>query len=83
ALVAVAVAAFFGAWNEYLFASALITNDKLWPTTVGLSSLPSMVDTPIDRILVGGLVFSILPVIFYLIVQRYVVAGLTAGAIKG
>jgi multiple sugar transport system permease protein len=42
-----------------------------------------MVDTPIDRILAGGLVFSILPVIFYMIVQRYVVAGLTAGAIKG
>ncbi len=83
ALVAVAVVAFFGAWNEYLFASAFITNDKLWPTTVGLSSLPSMVDTPIDRILAGGLVFSILPVIFYMIVQRYVVAGLTAGAIKG
>ena len=83
ALVAVGVVAFFGAWNEYLFASTLITNDKLWPTTVGLSSLPSMVDTPIDRILAGGLVFSILPVIFYMVVQRYVVTGLTAGAIKG
>jgi len=82
-LVAVAVVAFFGAWNEYLFASTMITHDKLWPTTVGLSSLPSMVDTPIDRMLAGGLVFSVLPVIFYMIVQRYVVAGLTAGAIKG
>lgn len=83
ALVAVGVVAFFGAWNEYLFASTLITNDRLWPTTVGLSSLPSMVDTPIDRILAGGLVFSVLPVLFYMFVQRYVVAGLTAGAIKG
>jgi multiple sugar transport system permease protein len=33
--------------------------------------------------LAAGLLFSILPIIFYLLVQRYVVAGLTAGAVKG
>jgi multiple sugar transport system permease protein len=31
----------------------------------------------------AGLIFSILPVLFYLIMQRYIVAGLTAGAVKG
>jgi len=41
---------------------------------------------PVDlefRVRAAGLLFSILPVIFYLLVQRYVVAGLTAGAVKG
>jgi multiple sugar transport system permease protein len=31
----------------------------------------------------AGLIFSILPVLFYLVMQRYIIAGLTAGAVKG
>ncbi len=82
-LVAVGVVAFFHAWNEYLFASALISDRKLYTAPVGLASMISMIDTPIDRLLAGGLLFSIFPVIFYLLVQRYIVAGLSAGAVKG
>ncbi len=82
-LVAVAVVAFFHAWNEYLFATSLISDKNYYPAPVGLASMISMVDRPIDRLLAGGLVFSIFPVVFYLIVQRYVVAGLSAGAVKG
>ncbi len=48
-----------------------------------MASLRSMIDTPIDKVLATGMFFSIFPIIFYLIVQRYVVAGLSAGAVKG
>lgn len=82
-LVAVGVVAFFHAWNEYLFATSLISNVQLYTTPVGLASMISMVETPIDRLLAGGVVFSIFPVIFYFLVQRYIVAGLSAGAVKG
>ena len=82
-LVAVGVVAFFHAWNEYLFASSLIGNRNLYTAPVGLASMISMIDTPIDKLLGGGLMFSIFPVIFYLLVQRYIVAGLSAGAVKG
>jgi len=82
-LVAVGVVAFFYAWNEYLFAASLISNKEIYPAPVGLAAMISMVDTPIDRLMAGGLLFSIFPLIFYLLVQRYVVAGLTAGAVKG
>jgi multiple sugar transport system permease protein len=82
-MVAVGVVAFFYAWNEYLFAASLITEKSLTPASVGLASLRSMIDTPIDRVLAAALFFSIFPVIFYIAVQRYVVAGLSAGAIKG
>lgn len=82
-LVAVAVVAFFHAWNEYLFATSLISDKNFYPAPVGLASMISMVDRPIDRLLAGGLVFSIFPVVFYLLVQRYIVAGLSAGAVKG
>jgi multiple sugar transport system permease protein len=82
-LVAVSVVAFFYAWNEYLFAVTLITSPEIRPVAVGLASLKVMLDTPVDRVLAAALFFSIFPVIFYLIIQRYIVAGLSAGAVKG
>lgn len=82
-LVAVGVVAFFHAWNEYLFAASMISDRKLYTASVGLGSMISMIDTPVDKLMAGGLMFSIFPVIFYLLVQRYIVAGLSAGAVKG
>ena len=50
---------------------------------MGLGGMIAMIGFPIEKMLAGGLVFSIFPVFFYLIVQRSVVAGLSAGAVKG
>jgi multiple sugar transport system permease protein len=82
-LVAVGVVAFFYAWNEYLFAQTMITSADIKPASVGLASMITMLDTPIERLLAAGLVFAILPVVFYAVMQRYIVAGITAGAVKG
>ena len=82
-LVAVGVVAFFYAWNEYLFAQTMITRADIKPASVGLASMITMLDTPIERLLAAGLVFAILPVVFYAVMQRYIVAGITAGAVKG
>ncbi len=82
-LVAVAVVSFFSAWNEYLFAVILLSSGNLQPASVGLTTLRSIADTPIEQYMAAGTVFSILPVIFYLSMQRYIISGLTAGAVKG
>jgi multiple sugar transport system permease protein len=82
-LVAVAVVAFFFAWNEYLYASILLGKAELMPASVGLSTLKAIGRTPIEQYMAAGLMFSILPIFFYLIMQRYIVSGLTAGAVKG
>ena len=82
-LVAVAVVSFFSAWNEYLYASILLGNAKFMPASVGLSTLKAIASTPVEQYMAAGLVFSILPVLFYLSMQRYIVSGLTAGAVKG
>jgi multiple sugar transport system permease protein len=37
----------------------------------------------VEQYMAAGLVFSILPVLFYLVMQRYIISGLTAGAVKG
>jgi multiple sugar transport system permease protein len=82
-LVAVGVVAFFYAWNEFLFTSTMLTTDAVRPASVGLASLRSMMETPVERILAASMLFSAPPVLFYLIMQRYIVSGLTAGAVKG
>jgi multiple sugar transport system permease protein len=82
-LVAVGVVAFFYAWNEYLFAQTMITDKNLKPASAGLASMITMLDTPIERLLAAGLIFAIPPVIFYVFMQRYIVAGISAGAVKG
>jgi len=82
-LVAVAVVAFFFAWNEYLYASILLGKAELMPASVGLSTLKAIGRTPIEQYMAAGLIFSILPILFYLLIQRYIVSGLTAGAVKG
>jgi len=82
-LVAVGVVAFFYAWNEYLFAQTLISDKNLKPASAGLASMITMLDTPIERLLAAGLIFAIPPVIFYVFMQRYIVAGISAGAVKG
>jgi multiple sugar transport system permease protein len=82
-LVAVAVVAFFGSWNDYLFASALITSRTQYTAGLGIATFISQQDVPIFELQAAGVVFSLLPVIFYMFVQRYVVRGLTAGAVKG
>ena len=82
-MVAVAVVAFFAGWNEYLYASILLNSTENMPASVGLSTLKAIGSTPVEQYMMAGLVFSILPVIFYLSMQRYIISGLTAGAVKG
>jgi len=82
-LVAVAVVSFFGAWNEYLYASILLAKQEFMPASVGLSTLKQLATTPVEQYMAAGLVFSILPILFYLSMQRYIISGLTAGAVKG
>jgi multiple sugar transport system permease protein len=81
-LIAVAIVAFFGSWNDYLFAAAFLTNQSLYTAGLGISTFITDQNINLDQLEAAGVVFSLLPVLFYLMVQRHVVRGLTAGAIK-
>lgn len=81
-LVAVGVVAFFGSWNDYLFASQFLTERSLYTAGLGISTFISEGDIQLYQLEAAGVVFSLLPVALYLAVQRHVVRGLTAGAVK-
>src|SRR3954449_3710697 len=82
-LVATSVFVAIGAWNDYLFALMLTTStgSRTWP--VGLQLMVGEFQLPWGSLAAGGII-SILPVIIlFAIVQRAMVRGLTAGAVKG
>ncbi len=71
------------AWNEYLFARTLISTGDKWVTAVGMASFIGHYTTPWNMIM-SAAVMSSLPVMFvFMFFQRYLVQGLTAGAVKG
>ena len=82
-IAAAAVLAFFAGWNEYLFANTFLSDQSLWPASVGLASFIGQNETPMSAVMGSALVFTIPAIVFFLMVQRKIVSGLTAGAVKG
>ncbi|MBT2527896.1 carbohydrate ABC transporter permease [Streptomyces sp. ISL-99] len=80
-IVAVAVYAFMTAWGEVLFASVM-TNDATRTLAVGLQGYSTQNDVYWNQIMAASLVVSVPVVAGFLLLQRYLVTGLTAGAVK-
>ncbi|WP_033824566.1 carbohydrate ABC transporter permease [Kitasatospora sp. MBT63] len=80
-IVAVAVYAFMTAWGEVLFASVM-TNDETRTLAVGLQGYATQTDVYWNQVMAASLVVSVPVVAGFLLLQRFLVAGLTAGAVK-
>jgi multiple sugar transport system permease protein len=82
-LVATAVFVAIGAWNEYLFALMLTssTGSRTWP--VGLQLMVGEFQLPWGSLAAGGIISIVPVIILFALVQRAMVRGLTAGAVKG
>jgi multiple sugar transport system permease protein len=82
-LAAAAVIAFFDSWNEFLLANTFMTDSSKWPASKGLASFVGEFVTPLDTVMAAAILFTVPAVVFFLLVQRRIVSGLTAGAVKG
>jgi trehalose/maltose transport system permease protein len=86
ALATTGLLAFIGAWNEYLFALTFTSVAPLARTLpVVIANFPAQFtrQTPFGEIMAAGVVSSVPLIILVFIFQRRIVAGLTAGAVKG
>ena len=83
-LVATSVFAFITTWNEYIFARVLLNDQGKQTITVWLSAfLGSSRHTDWGALMAASTLTAIPVVIFFLLVQRRIVFGLTAGAVRG
>lgn len=80
-IIAVGIYAFMTAWGEVLFASVM-TNDETRTLSVGLQGYSTLNDVYWNQVMAASLVVSVPVVVGFLLLQRYLVAGLTAGAVK-
>ncbi|MET7397765.1 carbohydrate ABC transporter permease [Dactylosporangium sp. NPDC005572] len=80
-VIAVAVYAFMTAWGEILFASQL-TDSASRTLSIGLQSYATETNVYWNQVMAAALVVSAPIVAGFLLLQRYLVAGLTAGAVK-
>jgi multiple sugar transport system permease protein len=81
-LVAVGTYALLLAWNEYLYAFLLLSNDRSITLAVALGNFLSADDSPWELLMATGLIYALPPAAIYYAFKRYMVGGLTAGAVK-
>jgi N,N'-diacetylchitobiose transport system permease protein len=83
-LVATSVFAFITTWNEYIFARVLLNDQSKQTVTVWLSYfLGSSRHTDWGALMAASTLTAIPVVVFFLLLQRKIAFGLTAGAVKG
>src|SRR6266446_10415623 len=81
-LVAIGTYALLLAWNEYLYAYLLLSHERTITLAVALGHFISADDSPWELLMATGLVYALPPAAIYYAFRRYMVGGLTAGAVK-
>jgi multiple sugar transport system permease protein len=74
---------FTAAWSELLFALMLISSNSASTFPVGLLTFVSKFSVDFGQMMAAGVLALIPACVFFLLIQRYLVQGLTAGAVKG
>ena len=84
-LSAAGLLAFILAWNEFMFALTftLSTDQRTVPVAIALISGATAYELPWGRVMAACVIVTVPLIILVLVLQRYIISGLTAGAVKG
>ena len=82
-LVATSIFAFIQAWNEFIMAYVLLHDPEKQTLTVWLANFTTSRGTDWGPLMAGATLTALPVVIFFVIVQRKIAFGLTAGAVRG
>lgn len=85
AMVATGLLAFIAAWNEFLFALSftLSNTQRTVPVAIALITGASQYELPWGNVMAASAIVTLPLIVLVLVFQRRLVAGLTAGAVKG
>lgn len=82
-IVAVFVFAFIGAWNELIAGTIFLNTQSMWTIPIGLKSFVGKYNVDWGSMMAGGVLALLPTAIMFVFVQKYIVEGMTAGAVKG
>ena len=83
ALASTAILVFIAAWNEFLYALTFLSSPSQQTVPVAISLFSSEHSDPLGEIAAASIIASLPLVVMTVIFQRRIVAGITAGAVKG
>jgi len=81
-MVATLIFAFLLAWGDLLWVLVLTSTDSMATVTLGLSRLVTQFRVLWPQLMAGSVIATVPPVILYILLQNYLVKGLTGGAVK-
>jgi raffinose/stachyose/melibiose transport system permease protein len=83
AIATVTVLHAIGIWNELVLPTIYLTNDNLYPVTRGLIAFEGLYGSNWPALAAAVLMLMTPMLLLFLYLQRYIISGLTAGAVKG
>ncbi len=83
AIATVTVLHAIGIWNELILATVYLTNDDLYPITRGLIVFEGVYGSDWPKLAAAVLMLMLPMLVLYMFLQRYIISGLTSGAVKG
>lgn len=82
-LVAVAIFTFLLAWNAYVWALVLTTDPKMFPISVGIPNMMGEYQILWNELMAAAVLATLPVLVLYGFLERYLVQGMTSGAVKG
>ncbi|MGA5797348.1 carbohydrate ABC transporter permease [Streptomyces sp. GESEQ-13] len=82
-LIAVGSFAFVHSWNHFLFALMFLNNQEKQTVPVGLNTLMSADSVDLGALAAGGIIAAVPVVIVFAFIQKWLITGFSAGAVKG
>ncbi len=83
AIATVTVLHAIGIWNELILAIIYLSNDDLYPVTRGLIAFEGLYGSNWPALASAVLILMVPMLILFMFMQRYIISGLTSGAVKG
>ena len=82
-VVTVMLLNFLASWNEFVFPLYYLNSSSLWPMTLAVYSFFGRYETAWNLVSADIVLTSLPVVLIYLLGQKYIVSGMTAGSVKG